>query len=210
MSEQNVINAFLEGRIGQWAFYRQLVKVGVSVGTALTLTLGLPAVVRGEQTLEDLASKSKQTHRGDLFELERLLGKVGNAFLPAVQNENLNPLAVNLASLGVNVDIPLNEKVELNHEGMVGNMPVNLVGTLSNVGDRGDVRHINVVLDGNLGSVPINLAGSVNAPIGNDQGVNVNLGNANLNFSGNAGNLPLNFSGNIGDVDLNDKPNDKR
>ena len=200
MSEQNVINAYLEGRIGPWAFYRQLVKVGVSVSTALTLALGLSAVVRGDQTLEDLASRSRLTHRGDLFELERLLGKVGNSFLPAVQNGNLNPLAVDLASLGVNVDVPLDDEVKLNHDGIAGDMPLNLDGSLSNVGEDGDFRNMNVVLNGTLGDVPIELAGNVNVPIGNDPAVNVNLGNANMAFSGNAGNLPLNFSGNIGNI----------
>ena len=200
MSEQNIITAYLEGRIGPWAFYRQLVKVGVSVSTALTLALGLSAVVRGDQTLEDLASRSRQTHRGDLLELERLLGMVGSSLLPAVQNGNLNPLAINLASLGVNVDVPLDDEVKLNHDGIAGDMPLNLDGSLSNVGEDGDFRNMNVVLNGTLGDVPIELAGNVNVPIGNDPGVNVNLGNANMAFSGNAGNLPLNFSGNIGNI----------
>ena len=201
MSEQNIITAYLEGRIGPWAFYRQLVKVGVSVSTALTLALGLSAVVRGDQTLEDLASRSRQTHRGDLLELERLLGMVGSSLLPAVQNGNLNPLAINLASLGVNVDVPLSERVDLTHYGIVGDMPLNLVGNLSNVGESGDFRDMNLVLGGNLGNVPIELEGNVNVPIGNDPGVNGNLGNANMAFSGKAGDLPLNFSGNIGNSD---------
>jgi hypothetical protein len=44
-------------------------------------------------------------------------------------------------------------------------------------------------MPGNLGNIPINLAGNVDAPLGNTPGVNVNLGNANLNFVGNIGNV---------------------
>lgn len=198
MSEQAVIQAYLEGRIGPWALYRRLVKIGVSVSAALTLAVGLPAVVRGEQTLEELASRSKQTQRDDVFELQRLLAMVGNSLLPVLQDANLNPLAVSLAKLGINVDVPMDQSVVLNLEGTAGNMPLNLGGNLLNLGEREDFRNMNLVLNGTLGNVPINIAGNVDAPDGNIPGVNVNLGNANLNFVGNAGSLPLNFSGNIG------------
>lgn len=198
MSEEAVLKAYLEGRIGPWALYRRLVKVGVSVGTALTLALGLPAVVRGDQTLEELAARANQTGRHDLAELERLLAMVGKALVPAVHRGNLNPLAVSLAKLGVNVDVPLNEEVQLNFDGTAGKMPLTLGGTLMNLGESEDFRNMTLVLNGMLGTVPINLAGSVNAPVGNNPGVNMDLGDANLNFAGNAGNVPLNFSGNIG------------
>jgi hypothetical protein len=200
MSEQAVIQAYLEGRIGPWALYRKLVKVGVSVGTALTLALGLPAVVRGEQTLEELALRANQTDRHDLAELQRLLAMVGHALLPAVQNGDLNPLAVSLANLGVNVDVPASQPVGLNFQGTAGDMPLNLEGTLTNLGEQEDFRIMNLVLRGTLGNVGLDLAGNVDAPIGDDPGVNVNLGNANLNFVGRAGGVPLTFSGNIGNV----------
>jgi hypothetical protein len=199
MSEQGIIGDYLHGRIGPWAFYRRLVKVGVSVNTALALALGLPAVVRGEQTLDDLASRAKQTRGDDSFELERLLAMIGNALLPALQAGNLNPLAVGLAKLGVNVDVPVGtEGVELSLQSTAGNVPVNLGGILLNLGAQGDLRNMNLVLNGSLGQIPVNLAGNVDAPVGHAPGLE--LGKANLNFLGNAGNVPLSFSGNIGNV----------
>jgi hypothetical protein len=200
MPEQAVIQAYLEGRLGPWAFHRKLVTLGVSVGTAFTLALGLPAVVRGEVTLEELASRASQTSRGDVAEIERLLAMVGHALLPAVQNGTLNPLAVSLAKLGVNVDLGVGEQVELNLEGHAGRLPINLAGNLMNLEAQDDFRNMTLVLGGRLGDVPINLAGSINAPLGESPGVNLNLGNADLNIVGNAGSVPLNFGGNIGNV----------
>jgi hypothetical protein len=200
MSEQPVINAYLEGRIGPWVLYRRLVRVGVSVSTALTLAVGLPAVVRGEQTLEELAARANQTSRHDLTELQRLLQMVGNALVPARESANLNPLAVSLAKLGVNVAVAMDDRVELKLEGAVGNRPLNLAGNLANLGEQDGFRNMNLVLNGDLGTLPVNLAGNVDAPLGDGPGINVNLGDANLTFLGAIGNVPLNFSGNIGNV----------
>jgi hypothetical protein len=201
MSEQDAITAYVNGEIGPWALYRRLVKTGVSVGAALSLVLMLPAVVRGDQAaLEDLASRSTQTQSDDSFEVQRLLAMVAHALVPAVRDGDINPLAVSVAKLGVNVDVAPGERVPLLFTFNVGRIPLSLTGNLANLGARDEERNMNLVLNGNLGNVPINLAGNVQAPLAHTPGVNVNLGNANLDFVGNAGNVPLNFSGNIGDV----------
>jgi hypothetical protein len=169
MPEQAVIQAYLEGRLGPWAFHRKLVTLGVSVGTAFTLALGLPAVVRGEVTLEELASRASQTSRGDVAEIERLLAMVGHALLPAVQNGTLNPLAVSLAKLGVNVDLGVGEQVELNLEGHAGRLPINLAGSIN--APLGESPGVNL----NLGNADLNIVG--------------NAGSVPLNFGGNIGNV---------------------
>ena len=201
MLEQEVIAAYVKGDIGPWALYRRLIKTGVSVGAALSLVLMLPAVVRGDQAaLADLATRSTQTQRDDSFELQRLLAMVAQALLPAVEHGNLNPLAVSVAKLGVNVDVAPGERVPVFFAFKGDRIPLSLDGNLANLGESDDARNMNLVLNGNLGNIPINLAGNVQAPLANAPGANVNLGDANLNFVGNAGNLPLNFSGNIGNV----------
>ena len=201
MLEQEAIAAYVKGDIGPWALYRRLIKTGVSVGAALSLVLMLPAVVRSEQAaLEDLATRSTQTQSDDSFEVQRLLAMVAHALLPAVQHGDLNPLAVSVAKLGVNVDVAPDERVPVFFTFKVGRIPLSLTGNLANLGESDDARNMNLVLNGNLGNIPVNLAGNVQAPLSNTPGVNVNLGNANLNFVGNAGNVPLNFSGNIGNV----------
>jgi hypothetical protein len=125
---------------------------------------------------------------------------VTKAIGTAVESGNLHPLAVAVARLGVNVNVPLNDPAKLNLEGNVGGVPVNLGGSLLNLGQKEDFRNMNLVLGGSVGEVSVNLAGNVNAPLGNDNGNgnNVNLGNAGLNVVGNAGNVPLTFRGQIG------------
>jgi hypothetical protein len=107
---------------------------------------------------------------------------------------------VAVAKMGVNVNVPLSEPARLNLEGNVGGVPVNLGGSLMNLGQKEDFRNMNLVLGGNVGEISVNLAGNLDAPLGNDNGNgnNVNLGNAGLNVVGNAGNVPLTFRGQIG------------
>ena len=199
MSEQQIIKDYLDGRIGQWALYRKLLSVGISAGTALTLALGLPAVVRGQVTLDELKLKSKQTRCDDFTELDRLLMTVSHALTHAAETANLNPLAVSLARLAVNVDLPMERGTELTFRGDVAGVPVNLSGSIANVGE-GEFRMVNIAVDGNLGERSLNLSGNVQAPPDGSEGSNVNLGQARLDFAGNAGEVPLNFSGNIGHV----------
>ena len=196
MSQPEVIRIFLEGRIGPWALYRQLVRTGVSVGAALVLALGLPAVARGEKTMDDFVSEARQTNPDDVEEIERLLTKVVRAIAGATKNGNVRPLAGAVARLGANVNVPMNEPAKLNLEGEVGGVPVALSGSLLNLGQREEFRNVNLVLGGNLGQVSVNLAGNVLAP-GNDNG-GINLGNVRLNIVGNAGNVPLAFRGPLG------------
>ena len=200
MSQPEVIHRFLKGQMGPWAFFRKMVRAGVSVGAALTLTMGLPAVARGEKTADQFLEEVRETSPNDFEEIERLLTMVSKAIGTAVENGNLQPLAVAVAKMGVNVNVPLNEPAKLNLEGNVGGVPVNLGGSLLNLGQKEDFRNMNLVLGGNVGEVSVNLAGNVNAPLGNDDrnGNNVNLGNAGLNVVGNAGIVPLTFRGQIG------------
>jgi hypothetical protein len=200
MSQPEVIHSFLRGQIGPWAFFRKLVRAGVSVGAALTLTMGLPAVARGEKTADQFLEEVRETSPNDVEEIERLLTLVSKAIGTAVENGSLQPLAVAVAKLGVNVNVPLNEPARLNLEGNVGGVPVNLGGSLLNLGQKEDFRNMNLVLGGNVGELSVNLAGNVNAPLGNDNGNgnNVNLGNAGLNVVGNAGIVPLTFRGQVG------------
>jgi hypothetical protein len=200
MPQSEVIRAFLQGRIGPWALYRQLVRAGISVGAALTLTMGLPAVARGEKTPDQFLAEVRETSPSDFEEVERLLTMVANAIGTAVENGNLQPLAVAVARVGVNVTVPLNEPARLSLEGNVGGVPVNLGGSLLNLGQKEDFRNMNLVLGGNVGELSVNLAGNVDAPLGNDDGNgnSVNLGNTGLNVVGNAGTVPLSFRGRLG------------
>lgn len=197
MPQPEVVHSFLEGRIGPWAFFRKLVRTGVSVGAALTLMMGLPAVARGEKTTDQLLAEVRETSPNDVAEIERLLSMVSKAISTAVKNGNLRPLAVAVAKVGVNVDVPLNEPAKLNLEGDVGGVPVNLAGSLLNLGQKEDFRNMNLVLGGNVGELSVNLAGNVMAPLGHEDpgGGNVNLGHVRLNVVGNAGNVPLSFRG---------------
>jgi hypothetical protein len=199
MSQSDVIRTFIQGRIGPWALYRQLVRAGVSVGAALTLTMGLPAVARGEQTPEQFLAEVRETSPGDFEEIERLLTMVTKAIGIAVENGNLHPLAVAVAKVGVNVNVPLDEPAKLNLEGNVGGVPVNLGGSLLNLGQKDDFRNMNLVLGGSVGELSVNLAGNVSAPLGHDDGsgTSVNLGNTGLNVVGNAGVVPLTFRGTL-------------
>jgi hypothetical protein len=200
MSQPEVIDSFLKGQIGPWAFFRKLVRTGVSVGAALTLTMGLPAVARGEQTADQFLEEVRETSPNDFEEIERLLTMVTKAIGTAVENGNLHPLAVAVAKVGVNLNVSLNEPAKLNLESNVGGVPVNLGGTLLNLGEKEDFRNMHLVLGGNVGELSVNLAANVDAPLGNDNGngQNVSLGNARLNVVGNGGNVPLTFRGQIG------------
>ena len=97
MSQPEVIHSFLKGQIGPWAFFRKLVRAGVSVGAALTLTMGLPAVARGEKTADQFREEVRETSPNDFEEIERLLTMVSKAIGTAVENGNLHPLAVAVA-----------------------------------------------------------------------------------------------------------------
>ena len=200
MSQPEVIHSFLKGQIGPWAFFRKLVRAGVSVGAALTLTMGLPAVARGEKTADQFLEEVRETSPNDFEEIERLLTMVTKAIGTAVENWNLRPLAVAVAKVGVNLNVSLNEPAKLNLEGIVGGVPVNLGGSLLNLGEKEDFRNMNLVLGGNVGELSVNLSGNVDAPLGNDggNGNSVRLGNAGLNVVGNAGRVPLTFRGQIG------------
>jgi hypothetical protein len=200
MSQPEVIHSFLKGQIGPWAFFRKLVRAGVSVGAALTLTMGLPAVARGEKTADQFLEEVRETSPNDFEEIERLLTMVSKAIGTAVENGNLHPLAVAVAKVGVSLNVPLNEPARLKLEGNVGGVPVNLGGSLLNFGEKEDFRNMSLVLGGTVGELSVNLAGNVDAPLGNDNGngQNVSLGNARLNVVGTAGNVPLTFRGQIG------------
>ena len=86
MSQPEVIHSFLKGQIGPWAFFRKLVRAGVSVGAALTLMMGLPAVARGEQTADQFLEEVRATSPTDFEEIERLLTMVSKAIGTAVEN----------------------------------------------------------------------------------------------------------------------------
>ena len=207
MSEREAVRSFLEGRLGPWALTRRMIRAGISAGAALALVAGLPAVARGECSFDELAARSRRLCQPDLREqrrLERLLRRVGDALGVAVRADSLDPLAVGLARFALNVDAPVDQPVSVNVDTRAGRLPLKLSGIVLNLGNDQELRNSNVSIGGLIGNLPVNLSGTVEAPLGNAQGRNLNLGNVNLNFTGNAGNVPLNFLGNVGNITRND------
>ncbi len=200
MSEHELVEAYLAGRIDEWGVFRRLRVLGVTAGAALAVAIALPAAVQARDTskLDAVcllcAGETSPAFANFLSLLAAQLENVG-------QGGPLDPLAVSLARLGAdnigcaNCEFGINE----------GN--VNLSGNLNAVGGnlnaaKGEENNlVDVSLNGNIGQAKVNLAGNVNVPPGPPiRGRNLNLGNVNLNFHGNVGDMPLNFAGNIGNV----------
>ena len=194
MSEREIVDAFVEGRISQWGVFHRLRALGVSAAAALAISTALPGVTEAR----DLTAMRNVPieHPGDDASLARILDQLAK-MLEKAGDGSVRPLATTLARLGAN------NAGALNDPSAQGNLPlnvnagnVNLVGRL-NV-ERGNNNNLGLNLSGNIGEMAIVLDGSINLPAGKNNGANVNLGNVNLNVNGNAGNVPINLLGNLG------------
>jgi hypothetical protein len=193
MAEHEIIDAFLQGTIGQWGVFHRLRALGVSAAAALAIAGALPNVVAAADTqkMQEIVSAFPQDDKA----LSRMLDHLADELLKVVDGGPERPLATTLARLAANnADL-------LNEQGNAGNLPLNLKG--GNFELNGELRvregnnnnNINLVLDGNFGAIPINLEGSINLPAVQR---GHNIGNVNLNVDGNIGNMPINLVGNIG------------
>lgn len=202
MSERELIDAYLEGRIGSWSFVRRLIKVGLSVGTAISLAMALPVVARtGEaEALDRVVQVASRA--GDGVAMERLLAMIGHALQRIGQGSHNNALVPLLAKVGVAVVMqPDQSNVPLNFDGNFGNVQMNLNGSAMNLGNLpgpNNMANVELNLEGTVGNVPLNLNGAINVPANQRHGMNMNLGNVNLNVDGAVGNVPINLNQNVG------------
>jgi len=201
MTERELIDAYLEGRIGSWGFVRSLIKVGLSLGTAISLAMALPVVARtGEvAALDQVVQVAGRA--GDPIAMERLLALIGHALYRIGQGSNGNALVPLLAQVGVAVVMQPNQSsVPLNFDGNFGNVPMNLNGRATNLLNDPRANNANVELNlvGVVGGIPLNLNGAINVPAVQRPGVHLNLGKVNLNVDGAVGNVPINLNQNVG------------
>ena len=203
MVEHEIIDAFLQRRIGRWGVFHRLRALGVSAAAALAIAAALPNVVAAGDTagIREIVRAFPQ----DVESLSRMLDHLADVLQKVAEGGPERPLATSLARLAANnADL-------LNEQGGAGNLPLNLQG--GNVELNGELRlaardpnnNVNLVLNGNVGAIPINLDGSIELPAvprglpDGQGGRNINIGNVNLNVDGTIGEIPISLAGNIGD-----------
>ena len=210
MAGPELVDAYLEGRIVAWRFVSRLLKAGISVGTAVAFTALLPSAAQsGELTsLKELVAKTAKQKPHEAAILERLLEGVMRGLVKIDRGGSEGSLGRSLAMLSLNVanhNIN-NNNADLNFNGNVRNVPVNVSGNLvpgvnvleqaSNVPGRSghdgnNAQNFALDLGGTVGQVPVNLNGFVNVNVNGQRGPR----GVNLNISGNVGDIQVNLDG---------------
>src|SRR2546425_401259 len=121
MVEHEIIDAFLQGRIGQWGVFHRVRALGVSAAAALAIAAALPNVVAAADThkIQEIVSAFPQ----DVKSLSAMLDHLADVLEKVAEGGPQRPLATSLARLAANnADL-------LNEQGKAGNLPLNLQGS---------------------------------------------------------------------------------
>ena len=202
MTEQELVDAYLDGRVGSWGLVRRLKQLGLTSATAVAVALALPGAVQSGD-LSGLKEVRATLSAKEAAALDRLLERLAAQLEDVGGGGPLQPLAATVARMGANnanlvgnANDPTNNNLALAIE--VGN--VNLAGFLNaDLQDQEGPPNLNLSLAGNVGNVNVNLNGSLDVPA-NVPGANV--ADVNMNFRGNAGNAALNFFGKLGNLEI--------
>jgi hypothetical protein len=202
MSERELVDAYLEGKLASWELVKRLKQLGLTSATAVAVALALPGGVQSGD-LSGVKEVSSWSSANESATLARLLEHLSAQLADVGEGGPLQPLVATLARMGANnanlaenANDPKNNNLALLVN--VGN--VNLAGSLNaNVPDEQRAPNLNLRLGGNVGNVNVNLNGSLDVPV-NAPGMNVAA--VNMRMAGNAGNASLNFSGKLGNIEV--------
>lgn len=112
MSQQELVEAYREGKIGQLTFFRRLVKSGLSVGAALALVLSVPAKAQANDVVigppsagPGNAVNALNNASNTILGVAAELGEKGKLPRQAVDNVTLNlgNAAVQLNNVALNL-----------------------------------------------------------------------------------------------------------
>lgn len=209
MAEQDIVDAYLDGKIAAWTCVRRLMKLGLSVGTAVAFTAMLPAVAHSGDVkpLEELIARTASQKPDESIVLERLMAHVARGLVRIEEGGPDSHLRRSLVMLSMNAAQFTVNDAKLSFNGNVRTVPVNIEGNLNqfrqepgpNVasvaagGVGAQEQNFALTLGGNLGQVPVNLNGFIHVNVNGQRGPR----GVNLNVSGNVGEMPVNLSSDI-------------
>ena len=204
MDAKEIVDAYLQGRLESWGVFRKLVRLGLSTATALAVAGALPAAVKANSATL-LSEVTHDAQESPLLDL--LMSHLASQLEKAAGDGSVRPLAVTLARIGgnnfnlINCDarqecLPL----KLNYN---DGFNTNLNGEI--VGDP-KLGNLTLNLNGNVGQSNLNVFGILSPRDSASAGRNLNIGNVDLNVSGNVGNVALNFNGNLGNLNTTNIP----
>ena len=132
MSESELVDAYLEGKIVAWTFVRRLLKAGVSVGTAVAFTALLPGAARsGDLTsLEGLVAQTAATHPDEAAVLQRLIERLASSLVTIEKGGSEMPLGRSLVRLSLNLADQGVPAADLSFNAELRNTPVNISGNI--------------------------------------------------------------------------------
>jgi hypothetical protein len=195
MDLREVVQAYMQRRMHSWGVFRQLVRLGLTTTTALSVVAALPGALKtGElHALEAFAQSSEEA-----AVLGVLIEQLASQLDMVADGSPIYPVATTLARIGArNANLTGSIEINLNEGG------ANLVAVLSpSTKEPNRTPNLNLDLNGTVGDGQVNvqLVGTLDPPQDLSSGVNVNLGGVNMNVRGTAGDANLNFAGNLGNL----------
>jgi hypothetical protein len=205
MSETELVNAYLNGKIPAWTFVRRLLKAGVSASAAVAFAAMLPVAAMGGDfgPLEKLVQKTAREHPDQARFLQGLMQHVATDLVRIGAGGHDEPLGRTLARLSLNAANNEVNFADLDFNGKAHNVPINLVGSIENVtpdfpdnnNNNENEQNMLLVFGGNVGRMPVNLNGFVNVNVNGVQGPQ----GVNLNVGGNVGEMKVNLNTNRND-----------
>lgn len=201
MSEPELVEAYLEGKIVTWTFVRRLLKVGLTVGTALAFTALLPAAAESGETtaLEQLVEQTAKRKPDEAKVLARLMDRLAQSLLKIRRGGSERQLGRVLGRLSLNAANTGRSALDLNFNDTIRRVPINLSGNLLSIGENipdaapelaavapGE-QNFAVTLAGQVGKLPLNLNGFVEVNVNGRRGPR----GVNLNVQGNLGSMPI-------------------
>ena len=203
MSEPELVDAYLDGKIVTWTFVRRLLKAGLTVSTALAFTALLPAAALGGEltALDQLVEKTKKKDPHEAKVLERLVGRLARGLVRLEAGGSDAALERSLVRLGINVVNQGFRNADLNMNEDVRNVPVNISGNVScgkpNVNAAGKAagkarlaQSCDVNVNGMVGNAGVVLEGAISVNVNGRPGPK----GVQLRIGGNVGDTKINFN----------------
>jgi hypothetical protein len=199
VAERELVEAYLEGRIGVWGLFRRLTKLGMATATALAVALSMPAAVNSKD-FSGMEEAKARAEAEDRMAIDRIVALLAAQLERAQMDTSLAPLSVTLARIGANnLSAMGGEAVPFSFRGD----NISFTGALTPSRDESGP-NLNLALTGTVGQMGLDLRGDIDPPPETPPPEGdrpVQLGGYNLRFVGMVGDVPLNFEGHIGNIE---------